>query len=190
MRKIESLELEKWSEPDETGHVHLVGMEKAQVAFDRLEAHLKDVGMMPDEYFLFNDSRFKNDDTLPWHRGVLCNVEFGASEGIYLDICLLTDHKPVQFATGKTLREDADAFLWMHRIAAECSLMLNGGGRVYTMKELPVLLTEEEAGAVYNSVDLDLCNPTNGEEERLLVSAHEKLAAALGRDIQLDTPRM
>ena len=53
-----------------------------------------------------------------------------------------------------------------------------------------VLLTEEEAGAVYNSVDLDLCNPTNGEEERLLVSAHEKLAAALGRDIQLDTPRM
>ena len=43
---------------------------------------------------------------------------------------------------------------------------------------------------MYNSVDLDLCNPTNGEEERLLVSAHEKLAAALGRDIQLDTPRM
>ena len=80
MRIIESLELEKWSEPDETGHVHLVGMEKAQEAFDRLEAHLKDVGMMPDEYFLFNDSRFKNEDTLPRHRGVLCNVEFGASE--------------------------------------------------------------------------------------------------------------
>lgn len=41
----------------------------------------------------------------------------------------------IRFATGKTLEESRDAFLRMHRIAGECTLMLNGRGFYYGRSE-------------------------------------------------------
>ena len=69
---------------------------------------------------------------------------------MYLDIDLIYSdedggQKSLRFATGKTLREGADAFFWMSRIAAECSLMLNGRGRIYEKHNVELVLTEEEA---------------------------------------------
>lgn len=107
-------------------------MIKAQDAFDQLEQHLKDHGLLPDEYFLFSKHNFHDGlDDLPNFDQAVCQVNFGGSEGIYLDITLeMTDDKTryVQFATGKTLSEHADAYRHMSKIAGECSLMLNGRG--------------------------------------------------------------
>ena len=133
MEKIKTFELDRWSEPDEQHRVRHIGMADAKETFEKLEAHLKEKGMLPDEYFLYDvDMRTKTRE-LPDFNFALCVPNFGGSEGIYLDIDLIYcdedgEQKSLRFATGKTLQEGADAFFWMSRIAAECSLMLNGRG--------------------------------------------------------------
>ena len=90
---------------------------------------------------------------MPDFNFALCVPNFGSSEGIYLDIDLIYCdedgmQKSLRFATGKTLQEGADAFFWMSRIAAECSLMLNGRGRTYEKHNVELVLKPEEAEAV------------------------------------------
>ncbi len=149
MEKIETFELDRWSEPDEQNRVKHIGMADAKETFEKLEAHLKEKGMLPDEYFLYDvDMRTKARE-LPDFDFALCVPNFGGSEGVYLDISLIyRDEDGVQislpFATGKTLKEDADAFFWMSRIAAECSLMLNGRGRTYEKHDVELVLKPEE----------------------------------------------
>ena len=134
MEKIRTFELDRWSEPDEQHRVRHIGMADAKETFEKLETHLKEKGMLPDEYFLYDvDMRTKARE-LPDFNFAMCVPNFGGSEGIYLDIDLIYcdedgKQKSLRFATGKTLQEGADAFFWMSRIAAECSLMLNGRGR-------------------------------------------------------------
>lgn len=131
MEKIRTFELDRWSEPDEQHRVRYIGMADAKETFEKLETHLKEKGMLPDEYFLYDvDMRTKARE-LPDFNFALCVPNFGGSEGIYLDIDLIYcdedgKQKSLRFATGKTLQEGADAFFWMSRIAAECSLTVLG----------------------------------------------------------------
>lgn len=153
MEKIKTFDLDRWSEPDEKNHVRHIGMADAKETFEKLEAHLKEKGMLPDEYFLYNMDFKTRCRELPDYDFALCVPNFGESEGIYLDIELVYseedgERKGIRFATGKTLKEDADAFFWMARIAAECSLMLNGRGRTYEKHNVELILTDEEAEAV------------------------------------------
>lgn len=136
MATIKTFELDRWSEPDAQRRVRHLGMADAQETFDRLEAHLRENDLLPDEYFLRSDI----PGELPDFDSALCVPNFGGSEGIYLDISLVCrgddgKAKFVSFATGKTLAETGDAFLRMHRIAAECSLLLNGRGQEYTFTD-------------------------------------------------------
>ena len=75
----------------------------------------------------------------------------------------------------------------MFRIAAECSLMLNGRGFSYERNNVNIVLTEKEAAAVANSVELDLCGYFEPETEALLSSALEKFAGAPCTAIQTIT---
>lgn len=130
--QVQSIELEVYSEPDENHRVKKLGMATAQSVFNQLNTHLESKGMLPDEYFIFNENlnEFIPENVIDF----ICHTNFGSSEGIYIDIFLRTDKgKQISFATGKTLAEDADNFIVMSRIAAECSLMLNGWGRKYQM---------------------------------------------------------
>ena len=153
MEKIRTFELDRWSEPDEQHRVRYIGMADAKETFEKLETHLKEKGMLPDEYFLYDvDMRTKARE-LPDFNFALCVPNFGGSEGIYLDIDLIYcdedgKQKSLRFATGKTLQEGVDAFFWMSRIAAECSLMLNGRVRTYEKHNVELVLKPEEAEAV------------------------------------------
>lgn len=153
MEKIRTFELDRWSEPDEQHRVRHIGMADAKETFEKLETHLKEKGMLPDEYFLYDvDMRTKARE-LPDFNFAMCVPNFGGSEGIYLDIDLIYcdedgKQKSLRFATGKTLQEGADAFFWMSRIAAECSLMLNGRGRTYEKHNVELVLKPEEAETV------------------------------------------
>ena len=153
MEKIKSFDLDRWSEPDEKRQVRHIGMADAKETFEKLEAHLKEKGMLPDEYFLYDMDLRTNVKELPDFDFALCVPNFGHSEGVYLNIDLIYSdedggQKSLRFATGKTLREGADAFFWMSRIAAECSLMLNGRGCIYEKHNVELVLTEEEAEAL------------------------------------------
>lgn len=112
MAKIKTFELDRWSEPDEKRRVRHIGMADAKETFDRLQTHLELKGLLPDEYFLFSDEL---TGELPEFDQALCIPNFGASEGIYLDISLACRDKDGKryfqnFATGKTLGETADDY--------------------------------------------------------------------------------
>lgn len=189
MAKIQTFELDRWSEPDEKRRVRHIGMADAKETFDKLQTHLEAKGLLPDDYFLYSDEL---SGELPEFDIALCIPNFGASEGIYLDISLACrDRDGVgyfqSFATGKTLGETADDYFRMFRIAAECSLMLNGRGFSYERNNVDVVLTEKEADAVANSVELDLCSYLEPETEALLSSALGKFNGAPRTAIQTIT---
>ena len=150
MARIRSFNLDRWSEPDEQRRVRHIGMADARETFEKLKKHLEATGLLPDEYFLFDgeyETQLKGE--LPNFDHALCVPNYGASEGIYLDISLVCrnedgSRKFIPFATGKTLEESGDAFLRMHRIAGECSLLLNGRGIYFERSETPLFLTSEE----------------------------------------------
>ncbi len=149
MATIKSFEVDRWSEKDEKGRVKHIGMLKMGEVFEMLKEHLLSKDMLPDEYFLINQNDWHKDRELPDYDYAICIPNFGGSEGIYLDISLVYDDEQKQrqhmrFATGKTLEEGADAFLKMARIAAECSLMLNGHGLRYTKSDVDISLNPEQ----------------------------------------------
>ena len=139
MRELKTLEVDKWVPGDKPGLVKHSGMISPQEAFDLLEAHLEKEGLLPDEYFLAGLWRYDNKPQLPDYRQANCCVNWGGSEGIYLNISLVyregNEIKYFDFATGKTLGQSGDDFLRMSRIAAECSMMLNGRGDVVRFYE-------------------------------------------------------
>ena len=192
MAKIQTFELDRWSEPDENHRVKHIGMADAKETFDKLKTHLEAHGLLPDEYFSFSGKYEGLTGELPEFEEALCIPNFGSSEGIYLDIslaCRNSDGKRYfqSFATGKTLGETADDYFRMFRIAAECSLMLNGRGFSYERNNVDIVLNGKEAAAVANSVELDLCGYFEPETEALLSSALEKFAGAPCTAIQTIT---
>ena len=115
MAKIQTFELDRWSEPDENHRVKHIGMADAKETFDKLKTHLEAHGLLPDEYFSFSGKYEGLTGELPEFEEALCIPNFGSSEGIYLDISLACrdgDGKRYfqSFATGKTLGETADDY--------------------------------------------------------------------------------
>ena len=189
MAKVKTFELDRWSEPDQNRSVQHIGMADAKESFEKLKTHLENNGMLPDEYFSFSNEL---TGELPDFDEAVCIPSFGASEGIYLDISLSCQDKNgrrflQRFATGKTLGETADDYYRMFRIAAECSLMLNGRGQTYERNNVDIVLTEKEANAVANSVELELCAYQEPEMEALLSSALDKITCISYATIQTVT---
>ena len=89
MTKIWAFEPYRWSEPDEQHRVWHIGMADVRETFENLKSHLKATGLLPDEYFLFDgeyDTQLQGE--LPNFDYAFCVPNFGASEGIYLNISL------------------------------------------------------------------------------------------------------
>lgn len=138
MRELHTIEVDKWMPSEKKGMVKHAGMISPYDAFTELRKHLENVDLMPEEYFSMNPWSWKEkgfDEELPDYIRAECSVHWGGSEGIYMDIALLYRDKQnhlarLDFATGKTLGSSGDDFLRMSRIAAECSMMLNGRGEI------------------------------------------------------------
>ena len=80
-----------------------------QEVYEELKHRLEGMGYLPDEYFLLDDV-WEDGKVVPRDADLFCTTDYGASEGIYLDVRLKwygEDGKPVikTFATGKTLGE-------------------------------------------------------------------------------------
>ena len=125
---IQTIEMEKYSEPDENGRVKRIGMATLGEVFEQLEAHLKANNMLPDDYFT-RDLDFDENMEVPEYAQFVCHPYWGSSEGIYLDITMETANGVKNFATGKTLEDNYAAFKRMGDIATECNIMLNSNGR-------------------------------------------------------------
>lgn len=135
-RTIETIDIYNYSVPDKQGRVKKEGTKQAKVIFDLLSQHLKDNDMYPDEYFIDSSDNYAVNNGNVFESDFYCHTNFGGSEGVYIDIYQRDQNgKRVNFATAKTLDEGGDAFIKMSRIAAECSLMLNGYGNKYSLSE-------------------------------------------------------
>lgn len=172
MATIKSFEVDRWSERDEQGRVKHIGMLKLGEVFAMLKEHLISRDMLPDEYFLMGCD-WNKDRELPDYDYAVCVPNFGGSEGIYLDISLVyrDEHEQrcsLDFATGKTLEEGADAFLKMARIAAECSLMLNGRGTRYTKSGVDVSLNPKQTLYLMNLLEQKFVNSMDAKERDML----------------------
>ena len=82
-----------------------------QEVYEELKHRLEGMGYLPDEYFLLDDV-WEDGKVVPRDADLFCTTDYGASEGIYLDVRLIwygEDGKPVikTFATGKTLGESS-----------------------------------------------------------------------------------
>ena len=104
---MKQIELENWDKSPENPHkLVYAGQRKAQEVFAEIKHRLESVGMLPDEYFLL-DSDWENGREIPKDADIFCTVQYGGSEGIYLNVSITwyeeEKKKIVCFATGKTL---------------------------------------------------------------------------------------
>ena len=185
----QTIDLEVYSAPNEKGLVHCIGTEKAKDVFDRLLAHLKSRNMVPEEYFNFGDREFKEDAYLPKRPYMLCMVRWGGNEGIYLDIdCIGQDDRENRiskhFAVGKTLGETAEDFFFMHKIAAECDIMLNSGGWKMKRNAVSLEMTPGEIKTLQSVVCKELSVPGLFVPEH--IKALESARDTLQKAIQVD----
>ncbi|MCL2508391.1 MAG: hypothetical protein FWF05_04365 [Oscillospiraceae bacterium] len=108
------------------------GQRTAQAVFNDLEAHLTSIGYLPEDYFLFDDRRWGKGREFPSDGYLTNQVDYGGSEGIYLDITLEYqengERKWEHFATGKTLGESGNDLDRMNLIASAVTKAFHADG--------------------------------------------------------------
>lgn len=178
MNYKETVERTIWSEPDEQRRVRRLGTKTNGEVFEDLKQKLGAAGLMPDEYFMLSHE-LKETDKIPDFDDAVCSVNFGGSEGIYLDIDLKyhspeQERRQVHFATGKTLGENTFDFYRMSLIAGECSMLLNGDGlKIGNNTKTILILDDEETDIMIKSLELQAAfnndvNRSNSEVYNLL----------------------
>ena len=107
----------------------------AQEVFHELKYRLESMGYLPDEYFLL-DSQWENGREIPKGANIFCTTDYGASEGVYLDVYLkwYEDQKPVtkSFITGKTLGENGNDMDRMFLISSAITKAFHGDNATHT----------------------------------------------------------
>ncbi len=126
------IDLERWKpSKNDPRKLEYAGQPTAEEVFQELKHRLEAIGYLPDEYFLL-DSRWENGREIPRSADVTCQVDYGGSEGIYLDIALTwydeKEKKTIikKFITGKTLGESGDDLDRMYLIAAAVTKAFHG----------------------------------------------------------------
>ncbi len=113
--------------PNKPGYVRAVGLRKAHEVFQELETTLKEAALLPDEYFSLSYHFKDKDIPFPDWQDIYCYASWGNSEGIYLDVCIVTEEgNRICFATGKTLAEDSASFDRMQYIAGYIYKLFQG----------------------------------------------------------------
>ena len=106
-----------------------------QEVYEELKHRLEGMGYLPDEYFLLDDV-WEDGKVVPRDADLFCTTDYGASEGIYLDVRLIwygEDGKPVikTFATGKTLGESSSDMNRMFLISSAITKAFHGEHGAY-----------------------------------------------------------
>ena len=106
-----------------------------QEVYEELKHRLEGMGYLPDEYFLLDDV-WEDGKVVPRDADLFCTTDYGASEGIYLDVRLIwygEDGKPVikTFATGNTLGESSSDIDRMFLISSAITKAFHGEHGAY-----------------------------------------------------------
>ncbi len=124
------IELERWKPSSENPRkLEYAGQPTAEEVFQELKHRLEAMGCLPDEYFLLG-MEWENGREIPREADIFCTTDYGASEGVYLDVYLkwYEDGKPItkSFITGKTLGESGNDLDRMFLISSAITKAFHG----------------------------------------------------------------
>ena len=129
---MEIIEFDRWKPcADDPRTVEYVGQRAAQEVYEELKHRLDEQGYLPDEYFLLSD-KWENGREIPRDANLFCTVDYGASEGVYVDVYLKWyDEKQKKsiterFITGKTLGENGNDLDRMYLTASAITKAVHG----------------------------------------------------------------
>ena len=164
---MKQIELENWdTSPNNSQAKVYIGQREAQEVFTELEHRLESIGMLPDEYFLL-DSQWENGKEIPRGAEIFSTVQYGGSEGIYLDVSISWHEESGKhvssFATGKTLGESESHLdrMYLTASAINKSLYSNnphagyvtvGGGAVRQLEDSVLHLSGAERQLMIDSL--------------------------------------
>lgn len=164
---MKTIDFDIWEpNPEKPGTVRRVGQCTAQEVFAELQHRLESTGYLPDEYFLL-DREWENGKEIPKDAGFFCAVDYGGSEGVYLDVYLKWFDQQKQesvtkgFITGKTLGETGSDLDRMYLIASAITKAFNGDGGTYA-RYVRLGEPENPSGMLMH---------LNQEEQRLLIDS-------------------
>ena len=129
---MEIIEFDRWKPcADDPRKVEYAGQRAAQEVYEELKHRLDGQGYLPDEYFLLRDE-WKNGREIPRDADLFCTVDYGESEGVYVDVYLKWyDEKQKKsvtesFIVGKTLGENGNDLDRMFLTASAITKAVHG----------------------------------------------------------------
>ena len=162
------IELERWKPSKENPRkLEYVGQPAAEEVFQTLKHRLEGMGYLPDEYFLLDDA-WENGREIPKGADIICKVDYGESEGVYLDIGLTWYDENEKryiikdFITGKTLGETGDDLDRMYLIASVVTKAFHGGEATHARYMKVGGVEENTGGSVVH---------LSQEEQRTIIEA-------------------
>ena len=119
-------------DPENLNKLIYDGQRTAQEVFSELRYRLESTGYLPDEYFIL-DRDWEKGREWPESGNIFCTVDYGGSEGIYLDIYIKYEDengkwKTDNLATGKTLGESEEDLDRMFLVASAVTKAFHSDG--------------------------------------------------------------
>lgn len=183
---MEIIEFDRWRPSvDNPRQLEYVGQRTAEEVFSELKHRLEGQGHLPDEYFLLSD-RWENGREIPRDADLFCTVDYGASEGVYVDVylkwCDEKQQKSVteRFITGKTLGQNGNDLDRMFLTASAITKAVHGDHATHA-RYMKIGGVEEDTGG--RVVHL------SQQEEKVIIAAlveqRERQEEAMGQTEQL-----
>ncbi|MDE6590670.1 MAG: ankyrin repeat domain-containing protein, partial [Oscillospiraceae bacterium] len=150
---MDIIALERWKpSAEDPRKLEYAGQPAAQQVFEELKQRLEGMGYLPDEYFELR-SEWENGREIPKDADLFCTVDYGESEGIYVDVYLKwydqEQKKSVtsSFIVGKTLGENGNDMDRMFLTASAITKAVHGDHATYA-RYMMVNGQEDTGGAV------------------------------------------
>ena len=145
------IEFDKWKpSADDPRKLEYDGQRMAQEVFEELKHRLEGTGYLPDEYFEMRD-KWENGREIPRDADLFCTVDYGASEGVYVDVYLKWYDEEQQksvtekFITGKTLGENGNDLDRMFLTASAITKAVHGDHATHA-RYMEISGVEEDIG--------------------------------------------
>ncbi len=183
---MELIEFDRWRPSvDNPRKLEYVGQRTAQEVYEELKHRLEGQGYLPDEYFLLRD-KWQNGREIPRDADLFCTVDYGESEGVYVDVYLKWYDEKRQksvtesFIVGKTLGENGNDLDRMFLTASAITKAVHGDHATHARYRKIDGVEEDVGGRVVH---------LSQREEKVIIAAlaeqRERQEEAMGRTEQL-----
>ncbi len=183
---MELIEFDRWRPSvDNPRKLEYVGQRTAQEVYEELKHRLEGQGYLPDEYFLLRD-KWQNGREIPRDADLFCTVDYGESEGVYVDVYLKWYDEKRQksvtesFIVGKTLGENGNDLDRMFLTASAITKAFHGDHATHARYMKIGGVEEDTGGSVVH---------LSQQEQKVIIEAlveqRERQEQAMGQTEQL-----